>query len=427
MQAVILAGGKGTRLGRSDIPKPLVRIGEQTLLEHQIAWLRRHGLDEIYVLTGHLAPAIFDHVRDGSGHGVRLTHAIEPYPLGTAGSVAMLKHLLRDRFLVVYGDVLLDMDLDRLLGFDRQNESLGTLVVHPNAHPYDSDLLETDEQDTIAAFHPKPRPAGAWYHNLVNAGVYVLRPEVVADVPFGQALDFGRDILPALVRAGGRLRAYRTTEYIQDVGTPDRLRRVTQDYLHGKVARLNRRHRRRAVFLDRDGVLVKYVDHLSRAEDLELLEGAAEAVAGLNGSEYLAVLVTNQPMIAKGFLTTAELRALHKKMETALGLEQAYLDALYYCPHHPARGSAGTQGSLPLSQTATRYAAAGRGGMEHRPLLFVDDRRSGIGRAGREARRLSDDPNQLARASQPLGRPHGRQLARSGAKHSGRGRSLQRP
>jgi mannose-1-phosphate guanylyltransferase / phosphomannomutase len=258
----------------------------------------------------------------------------------------MLKHLLRDRFLVVYGDVLLDMDLDRLLAFDRQKESLGTLVVHPNAHPYDSDLLETDEQDTITAFHPKPRPAGAWYHNLVNAGVYILRPEVVAEVPFGQALDFGRDVLPALVRAGGRLRAYRTTEYIQDVGTPDRLRRVAQDYLHGKVARLNRRHRRRAVFLDRDGVLVKYVDHLSRAEDLELLAGAAEAVAGLNGSEYLAVLVTNQPMIAKGFLTTAELRALHKKMETALGLEHAYLDALYYCPHHPARGFPGEVAEL---------------------------------------------------------------------------------
>jgi D,D-heptose 1,7-bisphosphate phosphatase len=341
MQAVILAGGKGTRLGRPDLPKPLVRIGEQTLLEHQIAWLRRHGLDEVFVLTGHLAPVIFDHLRDGSGHGVRLTHAIEPYPLGTAGSVALVKHLLRDRFLVVYGDVMLDMDLERLIDFDRCEESLGTLVVHPNAHPYDSDLLEVDEQGTVTAFHPKPRPPHAFYHNLVNAGVYILHPEVVANIPFGKSLDFGRDVLPALVRDGGRLRGYRTTEFLHDVGTPDRLHHVTQDYLQGKIARLNRRHRRRAVFLDRDGVVVRHVDHLSRAEDLELMDGVGEAIASLNGSEYLAVLVTNQPMIAKGFLTTAKLRELHRKMETVLGLQHAYLDGVYFCPHHPARGFPG--------------------------------------------------------------------------------------
>ncbi|HTU20815.1 MAG TPA: HAD-IIIA family hydrolase [Gemmataceae bacterium] len=341
MKAVIIAGGKGTRLGLTDVPKPMARIGDRTLLEHQFELLRRYGLKDVYILSGHLADAIFDRFHDGSDYGLRVTHLVEPRALGTAGSIGLLKHLLHERFLVLYGDVLLDMDLERLIAFDRREESVATLVVHPNNHPVDSDLVEVDEDGFIVAFHSKPRPPDVYYHNLVNAGVYILSPEIFSHIDCGPSLDFGRDVLPELLRKGQRLRGYRTAEYLSDMGTPERLRLVTRDFLSGRVARLNRCHKRPAIFLDRDGVLIRDVDNLSRSEDVQLLPGVGEAVARINASDYLAVVATNQPMIAKGFLTTEGLRGIHKKLETLLGREHAFVDALYYCPHHPDSGFPG--------------------------------------------------------------------------------------
>jgi len=341
MKTLILAGGKGTRLGLTDVPKPMATIGDCTILEHQLKLLRRYGLTDVYILSGHLAHVIFQKIKDGSGYGMNATHIVEPCPLGTAGSVALLKHLLHERFLVLYGDVMLDMDLERLIAYDRLGESIATLVVHPNNHPDDSDLLEVNEDGTIHAFYPKPRLPGGHYHNLVNAGVYILSPEIFPYIPLGPSLDFGRDILPTVLRSGKRLRAYRTTEYLSDMGTPERWRAVTSDYLSGRIARRNLRNKRPAIFLDRDGVLFRHVDNLARVEDVELLPGVGEAIAAINASDYLAVVITNQPMIAKGFLTEEGLRAIHKKMETLLGREHAFVDAIYYCPHHPESGFPG--------------------------------------------------------------------------------------
>jgi mannose-1-phosphate guanylyltransferase/phosphomannomutase len=319
----------------------MARIGERTLLEHQLDLLRRHGLTDVYILSGHLANVIFEQINDGSAYGLRVTHIVEPSPLGTAGSVALLKHLLHERFLVLYGDVMLDMDLERLIAFDRQQDAVATLVVHPNNHPDDSDLLEVDEDGAIVAFHSKPRLPDGYYHNLVNAGVYILSPEIFPHIDCGRSPDFGRDILPALLQTGKRLRAYVTTEYLSDMGTPERWRRVTDDYLSGRIARRNRRNKRPAIFLDRDGVLLRHVDNLARVEEAELLPKVGAAVAAINASDYLAVVVTNQPMIAKGFLTVTGLRAINKKMETLLGREHAFVDAIYYCPHHPESGFRG--------------------------------------------------------------------------------------
>lgn len=341
MKTLILAGGKGTRLGLTDVPKPMAPIGERTILEHQLDLLRRYDLADVYILSGHLANVIYERVQDGSDYGLRVTHIVEPRPLGTAGSVALLKHLLHERFLVLYGDIMLDMDLQCLMAFDRMEDAVATLVVHPNNHPDDSDLLEVSEDDTIVAFHPKPRPPDVYYHNVVNAGVYILSPKIFSHIPCGQSLDFGRDILPEVLQTGKRLRAYRTTEYLSDMGTPERWRAVTSDYLSGRIAGRNRANKRPAIFLDRDGVLFRHVDNLSRVEEAELLPGVSKAISAINASDYLAVVVTNQPMIAKGFLTEAGLGAIHKKMETLLGREHAFVDAIYYCPHHPESGFRG--------------------------------------------------------------------------------------
>lgn len=341
MQLVILAGGKGTRLGLTDIPKPMCPIAGKPLLERQIELARDFGIDEIFILSGHLAHVISDYFGDGSKWGVKIHHVVEPYPLGTAGCLHLLDGRLKGRFMVFYGDVVMDFDLKAFQDFDRNYDSIGTILVHPNNHPYDSDLVETDAEKTVTAMLPKPHPEGLVYHNLVNAAVYIFSSRVLDYIEQGVASDFGKDVLPRLLVAGQTIKAYHTAEYIKDMGTKDRLPKICADVESGKVSRLNRKNKRPAVFLDRDGVINVDMDKNPRAADFKLLPGVAEAVSKINASGYLSIVVTNQPMIAKGFVSREEVEQTNKTMETRLGEERAYLDGIYFCPHHPEKGFPG--------------------------------------------------------------------------------------
>ncbi len=343
MKTVILAGGKGTRMGDlvRQVPKPMLRLAGKPILEHQIELARRSGCTEIILLTGHLGQVIEEHFGDGARWDVRIRYHREATALGTAGALKAIQGWLDDDFLVFYADIVMNVDLAALVAFHCQRNALGTLVVHPNSHPYDSDLLEIDAQGRIIAFHPKPHDGNGRFRNLVNAALYVLSPEALRHIPAGRFADLGRDVFPEIVRSGGALYGYRTPEYISDVGTLERLRQVEADVLSGKVARLNCGRARRAIFLDRDGVINVDRDPVARADQLELLPGAAEAVRRINRSEFLAVVVTNQPGVAKGFLSEQELDCVHARLEWLLGAEGAYLDRIYYCPHHPERGLPG--------------------------------------------------------------------------------------
>ncbi|RAI10886.1 MAG: D,D-heptose 1,7-bisphosphate phosphatase [Candidatus Melainabacteria bacterium] len=338
MQLVIIAGGKGTRLGLKDIPKPMVKIGDKPLLEHQIDLAKRYGVDEVFILSGHLANVIEEYFGDGSKFGVKIHHVIEPYPLGTAGSLKLLEGKLNDRFLVFYGDVVMDFDIASFVEFDKQYDSIGTTIIHPNDHPYDSDLLEINKNNKVTKVLPKPHQDGEYYQNLVNAAVYIFSQKIFEYIEEGVSQDFGKHILSKVVDAGETLIGYKTPEYIKDMGTADRFEAVKSDFLTGKVARLNKQNKRPCIFLDRDGVINKDMDSKPLCKDFELLDGVAEAIKSINKSDYLSVVVTNQPMIAKGFVTFEEVENTHKKMETLLGEQHAYLNGIYYCPHHPEKG-----------------------------------------------------------------------------------------
>ena len=341
MQLVIIAGGKGTRLGLKDIPKPMVKIGEKPLLEHQIELAKKYGINEVFILSGHLANVIEEYFGDGSNFGVKIHHIVEPYPLGTAGSLKLLEGQLNDRFLVFYGDVVMDFDIKSFIEFDKQYDSIGTAIIHPNDHPYDSDLLEIDNNNRVVKVLPKPHKEGEYYQNLVNAAVYIFSSKIFKYIEDGISQDFGKHILPKIVEAGETLIGYRTPEYIKDMGTADRFEAVKNDFLTGKVARLNKQNKRPCIFLDRDGVINRDMDSMPLCKDFELLDGVAEAIKAINKSDYLSVVVTNQPMIAKGFVSFEEVENTHKKMETLLGEQHAYLNGIYYCPHHPEKGFEG--------------------------------------------------------------------------------------
>ena len=340
--AIILAGGKGTRLSklRNDIPKPMMPILGKPILQYQVELLKKHGFEKVWFIVNHLYEHIESHFGHGENFEIDIEYYVEPAPLGTVGGVKALQSTLDQPFLVLYGDVLMDMDLSRLIAFHESKGADATLVVHPNDHPYDSDLLDVNDEDKVTAFYAKPHPEGLRYRNLVNAAAYVFNPVVFDYLTEGVKADFGKDIFPSLHQHLD-VYAYNTPEYLKDMGTPDRLHKVEEALRSGKVAARNLNQLQKCVFLDRDGVINIDTDLIHRPEDFELYPYAADSIKRLNKMGFLVVVVTNQSVIARGLCTLEELGNIHKKMETELGADGAFVEAIYFCPHHPHGGFEG--------------------------------------------------------------------------------------
>jgi histidinol-phosphate phosphatase family protein len=343
-QAIILAGGKGTRLRArlGSLPKPLVDVDGVPLLGRQITALRASGFSEILLLVNHGADQIESYCAEPRFSGLSLTLSDDGEPRGTAGALLHAFEQLSSRFLVVYGDTLFDIDLNRFWRAHEAAQADATLFLHPNDHPGDSDLTETDEHGGVTAFHSPPHDPSRDLQNLVNAGLYVVEREAVAfwrEQP--TPTDIARDMFPAMLGRGARLRGYVSFEYIKDIGTPARLDRAVRHLRAGVVERARRDRPQRAVFLDRDGTINQWRGHLARADQLVLIDGAADAVRQLNEGEYRVVIATNQPVVARGETDLAEMRRIHGRLQGLLGQQGAFVDAIYVCPHHPDKGFAG--------------------------------------------------------------------------------------
>lgn len=353
-QLVILAGGKGTRLAErlrgpdgSLLPKPLVPVGGVPLLARQLEHAARFGIDRVVILVNHRAEAIAEFCRDAAPASLAIELVDDGTPRGTAGAVLAALDKLEDTFCVMYGDTLLNVDLERFAAFHQQKGADISVFVHPNNHPADSDLFEADEHDVIRALHPYPHPEGTDFSNLVNAALYfVQKSALLESLDLPQPLDFAKDLFPRMLSHGKKLAAYRSPEYIKDIGTPERLAQAENDLLSGRFAAQNLRQPQRAVFLDRDGVVNEERGYISSPDQLALIPGAAQAIQRLNQAGLLTVLVTNQPVIARGECDEHTMQAIHNRLETLLGREKAYLDRIYYCPHHPDKGFAGERPEL---------------------------------------------------------------------------------
>lgn len=342
MKAVILAGGKGTRLGKltAEIPKPMLNIVGKPLLEYHINWLKNYGITEVYITVNYLKDSIIQYFGSGEKFGINIHYYEEKEPLGTVGGVKALEEELSNDFIVVYGDVMIEMDLKRLMNFHQVSQSAGTLVLHPNDHPYDSDLVRINKENRITQFIPKPHDDGNYYPNLVNAGVYILNKKVLSFIESNKKADFGADVFPKLVDQLP-FYGYNTPEYLKDMGTPERLVKVESAIVSGKVFRRNLEQKQKAIFLDRDGVINDDTEFIKSTQEMKLLPGVGEAIHQINTSDYLSVVVTNQSVVARNLISENGLQEIHYKMESDLGKEHAYLDAIYYCPHHPDKGYPG--------------------------------------------------------------------------------------
>ncbi len=345
MKAVIQAGGKGTRISEITgdvIPKPMLEISGYPILYHQMMNLKKNGITDITVIIGHLGNVIKDYFGDGKQFGLNISYVEEDpqKPLGTAGSLYFLKDKLKENFVFLLADVFIDIDFEKMEQYHIANNADVTLLTHPNGHPFDSDLV-VEEGGVVKAFDYKSNDRTTYnYKNLVNAGVMIFSPSVFKYLTDLRKYNYEKDIIVPLIN-DGKVVSYKSSEYAKDMGTPERYRRVQEDYNSGICDAKNLANKQKAIFLDRDGTINEYVGFLRKEEDFRLIPGVSEAIKKINNSGYLAIVVTNQPVIARGEVTEEELEEIHKKMETLLGLDGAYIDDIYYCPHHPDKGFEG--------------------------------------------------------------------------------------
>ena len=358
MKVVIMSGGRGTRIFElfPDIPKPLIPIEGIPVLEREICSLASQGFRDIVLTVSYLHEKIEEYFGDGSNWGVKIEYFVEDTPLGNAG--ALFKLNFNDDFLLLNADAMFDVDFNRFVDFHKQHGGLATIFTHPNSHPYDSGLIIADKNGAVEQWLAKEDERPEYYRNRVNAGLHIINPSVLehSGIDAGKVgtvgengkpikVDLDRQLLKPLAGTG-KMFCYDSPEYVKDMGTPERYYSVCEDYKTGRISGKNLKNKQKAVFLDRDGTINKYVGFLRNIDEFELIDGVADAIKKINASGYLAIVVTNQPVIARGEMSFEELEEIHKKMETLLGKEGAYLDAIYFCPHHPHKGYEGERPEL---------------------------------------------------------------------------------
>lgn len=369
---VIMAGGLGKRARSIDdnVPKPLIPIDGKPILLWELECLISQGYTNIILTLSYKAAQIQDYFGDGSKYGCSIRYYIEETPLGNAG--ALFKLMLQGQplsegagardFLLLNADSMFDIDFDRFVQRHIDADALATLFVHPSNHIDDSGLIVTDKNGWVESWLTKEDRRPEFYHNCANAGVHVLstrllaslindgtiKPELLGtvDTKTGMVIkaDLDRQILkPLAFDASGekRMLAVCSPEYVKDMGTPERFEQVKKDLNSGLVHSRNLSRPQKAIFLDRDGTINKYKGFIRAAGDIELINGVSEAIKEINLSGYLAIVVTNQPVIARGEVSWSELESINNKLETELAHEGAYIDAIYICPHHPDKGFEG--------------------------------------------------------------------------------------
>lgn len=342
MKTVIMAGGKGTRISAiaNDVPKPMIKIAGKPILEHEIRCLKEQGFTDIIITVSYLGNIIMDYFGDGKNFGVNISYYYEKEPLGNAGALFKIKDQLTDVFLLLNADAAFNIDFNRFVNYHYHKGGIATLFTHPNSHPYDSGLLITDKTNCVLKWLTKDETRPKYYKNRVNAGIHVLDKRILDVEIKTEKIDLDKQLLKPLA-GSGQLYCYDSPEYVKDMGTPERYYEVIDDFKNGIIESRNLIYKQKAIFLDRDGTINKYVGFLTDINEFKLNDDVAKAITKINNKGYLAIVITNQPVVARGEISIEELNEIHNKMETLLGKEGAYINAIYYCPHHPDKGYEG--------------------------------------------------------------------------------------
>lgn len=318
MQAVILVGGRGTRLGQlgKDTPKPLLPVANRPFLTWLITNLERFGVDEILLLAGHQGQQVVDFASSWSGRA-RIACLIETEPLGTAGALRNAANALDAKFFLLNGDSLFDINiLD--LAINVPPTALAGLALRavPDAGRYGT---VTVKNGIVIDFAEKEKTGPG----LIYGGVSLLRRSILSLLPERGSIE--REVFPRML--DGRLVAREYRSFFIDIGVP-------ADYARAQQA-LPAHFRRPAVFLDRDGVINEDTGYVHRPEQFRWLPEAIPTIKQLNDLGFLVIVITNQAGIARGLYCAADVNRLHNWLNDELRQRGAHIDAFYFCPHHP--------------------------------------------------------------------------------------------
>lgn len=324
-QAVILVGGKGTRLGAltAEMPKPLLEIGGQPFLDYLLFEVARHGVTDVILLAGHGADLVRARYDGREIAGAKVRCVVEPEAAGTGGALRQASASLDPWFFLLNGDSIFDINMHDLALDAERRGSLGHLALLPVGDARRSGAVALDGSRIVAFAARGSGPA------IVNGGVYVLRRDIVefaARVP----LSLENEIFPALAARGQLSGKVYDDRFFIDIGVPT-------DFAAAQTA-IPRWARRPAVFFDRDGVLNVDTGYVHRSDEFRWVDGAPEAVRAVNDSGRLAVVVTNQAGVARGLYDEAAVDRLHDWMNRELAARGAHIDGFYFCPHHPDIG-----------------------------------------------------------------------------------------
>ena len=343
---VFAAGGRGSRIQsiNSAVPKPLIPVAGKPVLQWEIEELVSQGFQDFIITVSYKGAQIKDYFGDGTDFGCHIDYFWEEQPLGNAGGLFKLWEAKRlsDPFLFLIADACFSVNFNRMLAYHEARGGLATLFTHPNSHPADSSLLVTadDGSGRVVEWFGKEDVRPRWYKNCVNAGLQILSTELLrisgilssmaGDGEGQRKVDLDRDLLKPLLSTK-QIYSYSSPEICRDMGVPERFYEVSRLVEEGLVECRNLKYRQRAVFIDGEGMIRVNSGFPADSEDIEFISVAAEAIRKLN-DQYLVIMITNPSVVTKKNRQFSDIEQTHKRIETLLGNEGAYLDHLcHYC------------------------------------------------------------------------------------------------
>jgi mannose-1-phosphate guanylyltransferase/phosphomannomutase len=371
-QAVILAGGLGTRMKDvTPTAKCLLKIRGKSILEWQVKFFSAHGVSKFLLLLGYAAhDVLLEAAVIAERYGVNIEVEIEDQPLGTGGALLHALPRTNEIFFLTHGDLILDTQLRGLIEAIKSADFDVSLLYHPTNHPDDSDLIQVQNHDTVVKIVTKPHNEYLG-RSLGNAGVYAFRRSALLEysrsleVGFGR-YDLDRQLLPKLLANQARIAAIRNVGFVKDVGTPERY-----DYVESNWESLmDVPGRRPAIFLDRDGTLNELQGFITTPQQIKLVKDAAQVVAEFRRLGFWVLVITNQPVIARGEVSVEGLDEIHGKVERGLLNCGTIVDDFFYCPHHP---EAGFEGEVPELKIACKCRKPEVGLIEKAKTIYPID------------------------------------------------------
>ncbi|OGZ53127.1 MAG: hypothetical protein A3B25_03255 [Candidatus Ryanbacteria bacterium RIFCSPLOWO2_01_FULL_48_26] len=320
-QAVILAGGMGIRLRpyTYDKPKLMVEVNGRPFFCYLLDELKKNGIEEVVFLLGYLPEKVQEYFGDGSKHGLKIRYSIGPADDSTGTRVRKAKDLLRERFLLMYCDNFIHLDLEKLHDFHVQKNALMTKVVYTNRYGFTKNNVLVDNDGNVLIYDKSRTKPDL---NGVDLGFFIVEKEIVSRMP---ARDFWLyELFPALI-AEKKLAGFTTNNLYYSLSTPERMKLTERFFTPRKV-----------IFLDRDGVINKKMprgEYVTKWAEFEFLPGAKDAMKILTDADYETYIISNQAGIGRGLMRDSDLFEIHKNMEKELGEYGVRISAIYYCPH----------------------------------------------------------------------------------------------